>query len=60
MYGIINYEGNNKKLVQDQNNSLNKRDDETIKIKMNCYQWIVYSLKVCEVLCNTLFWNIMS
>ena len=33
MYGIIDYEGNNKKLVQDQNNSLNKKDDDTIKIK---------------------------
>ena len=38
MYGIIIYEGNNKKLVQDQNNSLNKRDDDTIKIK-----WIAIS-----------------
>ena len=38
MYGIIDYEGNNKKLVQDQNNSLNKKDDDTIKIK-----WIAIS-----------------
>ena len=33
MYGIINYEGSNKKLVPDQNSSLKKRDDDTIKIK---------------------------
>ena len=33
MYGIINYEGNNKKFVPNQNSSLNKRDDDTIKIK---------------------------
>ena len=32
-YGIINYEGNNKKFFPDQNSSLNKRDDNTIKIK---------------------------
>ena len=31
-YGIINYEGNNKKFVPDQNSSLNKRDDDTVKI----------------------------
>ena len=37
-YGIINYEGNNKKFVPDQNSSLNKRDDDTIKIK-----WITLS-----------------
>ena len=30
-YGIINHEGNNKKFVPDQNNSLNKRDDDTVK-----------------------------
>ena len=32
-YGIINYEGNNKKFVPDQNSSLNKRDEYAIKIK---------------------------
>ena len=32
-YGIINYEGNNKKFVPDQNCSLNKRDDDTVKTK---------------------------
>ena len=32
-YGIINYEGNNKKFFPDQNSSLNKRDDDTVKIK---------------------------
>ena len=32
-YGIIDYEGNNKKIVPDQNSSLNKRDDDIIKIK---------------------------
>ena len=31
-YGIINYEGNNNKFVHDQNSSLNKRDDDTVKI----------------------------
>ena len=51
MKGII-------KLVPDLKNSFNKRDDDTIK--MNWYQWIVYSLEVCEVLCNTVLWNIMS
>ena len=34
-YGIINYEGNNKKFVPDQSSSLNKRDDDTVKIKGN-------------------------
>ena len=38
MYGIINYEVSNKKLVPDQNSSLKKRDDDTIKIK-----WIAIS-----------------
>ena len=33
MYRIINYERNNKKFVPDQNSSLKKRDDDTIKIK---------------------------
>ena len=32
-YGIINYEENNKKFTADQNSSLNKRDDDTIKLK---------------------------
>ena len=32
-YGIINYEGNSKKFVPDQNSSLNKRDDDVGKIK---------------------------
>ena len=32
-YGIINCEGNNKKFVPDQNSLLNKRDDNTMKIK---------------------------
>ena len=32
-YGIINYERNNKKFVPDQNSSLNKRDDDTMKIE---------------------------
>ena len=32
-YGIINHEGNNKNFVPNQNSSLNKRDDDTIKIK---------------------------
>ena len=31
-YGIINYQRNNKKLVPDQNSSLSKRDDDTVKI----------------------------
>ena len=31
--GIINYERNNKKFVPDQNSSLNKRDDDTNKVK---------------------------
>ena len=30
--GIINYEGNNKTFVPDQNSSLNKGDDDTVKI----------------------------
>ena len=30
---LINYEGNNKKFVPDQNSSVNKRDDDKIKIK---------------------------
>ena len=35
MYGIeiIDYVGNNKKFVSDQNSSLNKRDGDTTKIK---------------------------
>ena len=37
-YGIVNYEGNNKKFVPDQNSSLKKRDEYTIKIK-----WIALS-----------------
>ena len=32
-YGIINYEGNNKKFFPDQNSLLNKGDDSTMKIK---------------------------
>ena len=32
-YGIIIYEGNNKKFAPDQNSSLNKRDDDIVKIK---------------------------
>ena len=32
-YEIINYEGKNKEFVPDQNSSLNKRDDDTTKIK---------------------------
>ena len=32
-YGIINYEGNNKKFVPDQNSLLNKRNYNTMKIK---------------------------
>ena len=32
-YGIINSEGNNKKIVPDQNSLLDKRDDNTIQIK---------------------------
>ena len=32
-YGIINYEGNNKKFVPDQNSLLNNRDGDTMKIK---------------------------
>ena len=36
-YGIMNYEGSNKKIVPDQNSLLNKRDDNTIK-KMNYSQ----------------------
>ena len=32
-YGIINYEGNNKKFVPDQNSLLNNRDDDTMTIK---------------------------
>ena len=31
-YGIINYERNNKTFVPDQNSSLNKGDDDTVKI----------------------------
>ena len=37
-YGIINYEGNNKKFFPDQNSLLNKGDDSTMKIK-----WIALS-----------------
>ena len=37
-YEIINYEGNNKKFVLDQNSLLNKGDDSTMKIK-----WIALS-----------------
>ena len=32
-YEIINYEGNNKKFVPDQNSLLNKRNYNTMKIK---------------------------
>ena len=32
-YGIINYEGNNKKFVADQNSLSNNSDDYTMKIK---------------------------
>ena len=32
-YRIINYEGNNKKFVPDQNSFLNNKDDNTMKIK---------------------------
>ena len=32
-YAVINYEGNTEKVVPDQISSLNKRDDEAIKIK---------------------------
>ena len=32
-YGIINYEGNNKKFFPDQNSLLNKGNDSTMKIK---------------------------
>ena len=33
-YGIINYEGNDKKFVPDQNSLLNKGDNnDTVKIK---------------------------
>ena len=31
--GIIDYEGNNKKFVPDQNSLLNKADYDTVKIK---------------------------
>ena len=44
--GIINYEGNNKKFVPDQTSLSNKRDGNTIKVKMNCSQWIVYTCKI--------------
>ena len=37
-YGIVNYEGNNEKFVPNQNSSLNKRDENTMKIK-----WIALS-----------------
>ena len=37
-YGIINYEGNYKNFVPDQNSSLKKRHDDAIKIK-----WITLS-----------------
>ena len=37
-YGIINYEGNNKKFLPGQNNLSNKRDDNTKKMK-----WIALS-----------------
>ena len=33
MYGIINYEWSNKKFIPDQNSSLNKGDDDTIKTR---------------------------
>lgn len=32
-YRVINYEGNSKKFVPDQNSFLNKKDDNTMKIK---------------------------
>ena len=32
-FNVWNYEGNNKKFVPHQNSSLNKRDDNTVKIK---------------------------
>ena len=47
-YGIMNYEGSNKKIVPDQNSLLNKRDDNTIK-KMNCSQWIDYTCEISRI-----------
>ena len=32
-YGTLNYEGNNRNFFPDQNSSLNKRDDDKVKIK---------------------------
>ena len=45
-YGIINYEGNNKKIVADQNSLSNKSDDYTMKIKRIA---LVYTCKISRI-----------
>ena len=45
-YGIINYERNNKKFVPDQNSSLSKRDDDTIKY---CYEITSEQIKLTSL-----------
>ena len=47
-YGIINYEGNNKKFVPDQNSLLNKRNYNTMKIKRIAISGSFTSVKSLE------------
>ena len=47
-YRIINYEGNNKKIVPDPNSLLNKRR-QCNENKRNCSQWIVYTCKISRI-----------